>query len=718
MLEHVIRQMAFQKGPEISNNIPGLCPYLGCDLILLAVLEKSRVSSPTFARFRSAVDHIWKQQVLTMLSVQFAGLSCNCCSLQSGLVCRHILPVLRKHADISCSTRSRCYLIFDEDAAQSLLRDYLPTSSLFLSYDIAAQSTETASLLYQSLLGSKEPIRAGAFSTVYRAHIPPAHRTMLRFNGDEYVALKLIDKQAKNFSIWLNEKEILQQLEQFNHPSIVRLLDAYCIDDNFLLLFPLAQCDLGDVMSSELKPAQTSSEMISWMLTQMQGLSQALEYLHVGSEQYKAFGRHGDLKPENILLYSDVGTGTGMSTPGNLVIADLGLSQFHRRTAESSAHPSSCLCDAVTAHRNLADRQYAAPEVEIPSLIGSASDIWSLGCVLLEYVVWVVYGAESRVRFLESLRSGVPGHPASYWHIDPLSPQKCRFLVKPQVSAYLQHLNENASTKGSRSLQALVNHLIYSGLLDPDPSNRPTARDFGDILRLVEKGIKSNLTTPVWSRSWMIVIDALDQCSPMGTFGTNDTSKTLKVNIPPRLEIREGAWTSCDFPKSTEDWPCTRGSVHVPTPQSLGGLGASESFWRCDDPTECSWDDGLPFKQKCPFCPEVARPAALKPHIKSKHRYKRLFECKDCGGLFADRHQLALHHEGVDLQIRDGVRLRIYCTFSKDILATSVRELVQGTVLPEGRRERPGISKAVPRQSMRARRLAVWSRRLTRDFMT
>jgi serine/threonine protein kinase len=676
MLDNLIQQMAFRRGSKTSTfQLP--CRYLGCDLILLAVLEKLRFSSPTLARFRKPVEKVWEQQLFAVLNEQFAELSCNCQAFQSGFVCRHMLPELRKHADISVLSGSRFRLIYDPEIARVLLQNY-PASSHFLSWDFNAQDTNTVSLLYQGLLRSKQRLRAGGSSTVYRVVIPEAHRAMWSLNGEEHVALKMIENRARNFSLWLNEKEVLQQLERFNHPNIVRLLDAYCIDNNFLLLFPLAQGDLEDFMSEEPGASQSRHSIFTWMLQQSKGLVKALEYLHVGNEHFEASGRHGDIKPENILLFRDVGA--EKSTLGRFVISDLGLSQFQRKIPGNRDRYSSCRCDAVTANRNLADRKYAAPEIEVPSRISSAYDMWSLGCVLLEMILWLVEGATSRKHFLEhDLRSGVPGRPASYWYIEDKPPR--RFLLKPQVSARLKQLNER--TKEYTPLRALISHLTYGGLLDPNPLYRPTARDLGDILRLVENGTNSKHTTPVWNRSWETTIDDLDECSPLG-HRDNNAVKPCFQSLGGEAPFQKGARSS--VPAYTDNPFCHKFQTNTvvrisDSPATIGtNTEISDPFWQCDDPTECSWEDGLPFKQKCPFCDEIARPAALKPHIKSKHRYQHFYNCADCGGIFPDRKRLSSHREGVDVLIRGVIPLRITCTFQKDDLTTSVRELVHGAV--------------------------------------
>lgn len=89
------------------------------------------------------------------------------------------------------------------------------------------------------------------------------------------------------------------------------------------------------------------------------------------------FGRHGDLKPENILWFKPDGVSDDR---GTLKISDFGLTRFHR--------------SADGQHREQRHTPtYRAPEYDLNRGISTqAYDIWSLGCVFLEFITWYLHG--------------------------------------------------------------------------------------------------------------------------------------------------------------------------------------------------------------------------------------------------------------------------------------------------------------------------------------
>jgi len=91
------------------------------------------------------------------------------------------------------------------------------------------------------------------------------------------------------------------------------------------------------------------------------------------------FGRHGDLKPENILWFNGFRNG---DTGGILQITDLGLGRFHGLESRSKVNPKSINGSPT----------YTPPEIMLNENVSRAYDIWSLGCVYLEFVTWLVEG--------------------------------------------------------------------------------------------------------------------------------------------------------------------------------------------------------------------------------------------------------------------------------------------------------------------------------------
>lgn len=126
-----------------------------------------------------------------------------------------------------------------------------------------------------------------------------------------------------------------------------------------------------------------------WVAQQCQGIASGLYEIHdyyasnglrhsAERDPYKCYGMHNDLKPENILWFSMEPNAYGH---GLVQIADFGLSSFHGTTSRSNIRAR-----AVSA-------SYRAPEYDtLPGTISRAFDIWTLGCLYLEFITWFLAG--------------------------------------------------------------------------------------------------------------------------------------------------------------------------------------------------------------------------------------------------------------------------------------------------------------------------------------
>jgi serine/threonine protein kinase len=76
-------------------------------------------------------------------------------------------------------------------------------------------------------------------------------------------------------------------------------------------------------------------------------------------------GQHGDIKPENILWYD---------SDDRLVIADFGPARLHSSNAVSLT--------------------YRPPEADLDVPLLQRYDVWSLGCLYLEFITWYLVGHE------------------------------------------------------------------------------------------------------------------------------------------------------------------------------------------------------------------------------------------------------------------------------------------------------------------------------------
>ncbi|KAK7423846.1 hypothetical protein QQZ08_008890 [Neonectria magnoliae] len=97
-----------------------------------------------------------------------------------------------------------------------------------------------------------------------------------------------------------------------------------------------------------------------------------------GSAEEKHW-RHGDLKPDNILIFSG-----GAEWLGILKIADLGLAKQHDYATNARFEQTD------TKHTTL---HYEAPEVVTKKMQPRSRryDIWSMGCIVLESMTWLLY---------------------------------------------------------------------------------------------------------------------------------------------------------------------------------------------------------------------------------------------------------------------------------------------------------------------------------------
>jgi serine/threonine protein kinase len=178
----------------------------------------------------------------------------------------------------------------------------------------------------------------------------------------------------------------------------------------YYFLFPWADGgNLRDFWKLKSEPSKSKSFLLD-VLKQLHGLAEALEKLHgyVGKRDtfpenadddalYHGSGgiRHGDLKPENILIFNS----SGSSEIGTLKIADMGLAKHHE--------VSTKLRDNMTSTK-YGTRRYEPPEIGVLSRATSRLyDTWSMGCIILEFVVWLLDKQDGLDAFNASIREGI-----------------------------------------------------------------------------------------------------------------------------------------------------------------------------------------------------------------------------------------------------------------------------------------------------------------------
>ena len=215
-------------------------------------------------------------------------------------------------------------------------------------------------------------------------------------------------KAAKN---WEKEVKALKKMNQLSQTHIVRFITAFRRrrtdqedrGDNgqwsdHCLMFEWADGgNLRNLWKKHSHP-KLSESLLKDTVKQLFGLAEALRAAH-NLNQTGASYRHGDLKPENILWFPD------NSEIGILKIGDWGVAKEHNVVTEM--RPSKTTAEYGT-------RRYESPEVETgvrSSFLGQATkrrsrlyDIWAMGCITLEWIVWLLYGIDELQRFNRNVR--------------------------------------------------------------------------------------------------------------------------------------------------------------------------------------------------------------------------------------------------------------------------------------------------------------------------
>lgn len=296
---------------------------------------------------------------------------------------------------------------------------------------------------------------------------------------------------------------MLSTLALREHKYLVKLLATYKYKGDYHFVFPFANANLRGYWDDTGLPYRNRDTYL-WFLDQLCGLTSGInaihnfeatidlpldsaeaapnlkvsvgKYLTVASGEQK-YGRHGDIKPENILWSNEL---SGSGTEGILQLTDMGLGRFHRLESRSGIDATG-LSGSPT---------YAPPEVLLEKKISRSYDIWSLACVFIEFVTWLVEGHEQVYQFSSkrNLEVSEDNWDDLYYTIITEDNGSKHAVVRQGVIDWFEHLKEQE--RCSEMLSAVLD-VVEQDMLVVNSEDRMKCYD---IVKKLER-IRSKAST-------------------------------------------------------------------------------------------------------------------------------------------------------------------------------------------------------------------------------
>lgn len=249
----------------------------------------------------------------------------------------------------------------------------------------------------------------GGFASVFQVAIHPQHhdfQTLPDKTGNTFFAVKRLHSQNKQ--AFEREVEMLNKFSSNKHGHLISLLATYEQFDRFFLVFDWAEADLLAYWRKVNSMPAFDRKTVLWMAKQCKGIASGIIKIHEHVSIYAkkdsgrpvnknvVFGHHGDIKPENVLWFAEPDQ-EDCNVGGTLKLSDFGL-------AEVSVHRTISMAPKSKWGVSLG---YRAPEADLHrgAAIGRSYDIWTLGCLYLEFITWMLGGSQLLDEFLEARKA-------------------------------------------------------------------------------------------------------------------------------------------------------------------------------------------------------------------------------------------------------------------------------------------------------------------------
>jgi serine protease AprX len=221
----------------------------------------------------------------------------------------------------------------------------------------------------------------------------------------------------EDFREFVDYSQVIMQLNRRHF--IKYIATCHCSPKNYVM-FPWADNgslkDLLENTDRSYADWAPSAGLYKWALHQMLGLVGALGALH-------SLGRvHGTLKPASILHFAEF-EDPEVSEKGTLVIAPA----------------------VIPVNSEAIAFRYSPPEIRGPA--SRKFDTWSIGCVFLEFAIWLLYGTDRLNEFI----TWTSRHVDSFY-----SHENGKVVVRSEVRAILSEIRNGSDDTALKDLVTLI----------------------------------------------------------------------------------------------------------------------------------------------------------------------------------------------------------------------------------------------------------------------
>jgi serine/threonine protein kinase len=252
-----------------------------------------------------------------------------------------------------------------------------------------------------------------------------------------------IDNNTANSDVrkfYDKERTTLELMRKLDDPHLIKAIASYTKGTSRCFIFPWAQGgNLEEFWGSDR--SRLDRDLVRWAIDQFTGITKGIMRLHQRNT------RHGDIKPLNILYFLDSVDRHGR---GILKVADVGLAKVHTEYTRYR----------IATTTRMSSERYEPPEMPLYlrriAAVPRVYDTWSLGCVLFEFVIWLIYGQPKIDEFHEDLKNTDSN---KFWETEGNSPRRHRVVDK-----LIKQME--AKVKKTTAIGALI-RLISSHLLVP-----------------------------------------------------------------------------------------------------------------------------------------------------------------------------------------------------------------------------------------------------------